>query len=63
MRKCHGNFIIPFLMCDLITLEWSGSNLARFVVATQSNYNTIRSLNIITKKILDIVNMEKRKKT
>lgn len=47
-------------MRDLITLEWSESNLACFVVETWHNYDIITSLNIITEKILDIVNMERR---
>ncbi len=48
-------------MRDLITLEWSESNLACFVVETGYNYYIISiSLNIITKKILDVVNTQRR---
>lgn len=49
----------PFLMGDLITLEWSESNLARFVVETWCNYDIITSLSITTKKILNDVNIER----
>lgn len=48
----------PLLMRDLITLEWSESNLACFVVETWYNYYIIASLNIITETILDNGNME-----
>lgn len=48
-------------MHGLISLEWSESNLVCFVVEKQSNYYTITSLNIITRKILDIVELEGKK--
>lgn len=48
-------------MHDLISLEWSESNLVGFVVETPSNYYTITSLNSITRKILDIADLEEKK--